>query len=71
MHKYSKICNIYAIICINPTSMDLKLRENIQKYAKKPAIICKICIHEIYMRNLQKFALPTLLIMISAGAASP
>ena len=52
----------YAIICINPTSMDLK-----RKYAKvctKYAFICKSCSHEIYMQNMQKFALPTLLMWL-------
>ena len=53
------ICKIYAKICINPTSIDL-----IKKYAKiceKYAKICKLCRHEIYMQNMQKSALPTLL----------
>ena len=62
MHKYAiyiYICNIYAIICINPTSMDLK-----RKYAKlciKYAVICKICRHKMHMQNMQKYAQPTLL----------
>jgi hypothetical protein len=51
----------YAKICIDPTKMDLK-----KKYAEiciKYAEICIICTHKvkIYMQNMQKFALPTLL----------
>ena len=54
MHKYANlqnICKIYAIICINPTSMDLKRKyakkyaKNMQLYAKYVVMkyICKIC----------------------------
>ena len=32
-----------------------------QKYARNMQEICIICTHEIYMQNMQKFALPTLL----------
>ena len=44
MHKYEKICNIYAIIHIHPTSMDLKRKYAKILVCKKYAIMCKIVI---------------------------
>ena len=43
-----------------------KICKNMQKYAK----ICKICRHEINIQNMQKFALPTLLMTAAAGYAT-
>ena len=56
MHKYAQICKLYAILCIDPTFMDLK-----RKYANICTKYANICRNEIYMQNIQTFALPTLL----------
>ena len=77
--KYAKICNSkyakYAeiceqknkqIICNNmhrPTIMIL--RGNMKKYAYNMHKICKMCKHEIYLQNVQKFALPTLMMKLT------
>ena len=57
---------------MDPSSMDTVMIK--RKYAKicaKYAKICKIRSHEIYMQNtstmMQKFALPTLLMVLAAA----
>ena len=67
---YAGICSIkYAQICTNMQNICNNMHqphkygslEKICKICTKYAIICKMCSHEISMQNMQKFALPTLL----------
>ena len=67
--KYAQICVNMQIICNNmhrPINYGSKaLKRKYAKICTKYAIMCKICRHEIYMQNMQKFALPTLLMVVS------
>ena len=62
MHRYAQNMQKYAKICSDPTNIS-PMHSYVficTKYSKK----CKICKHESYMQNMQKYALPTLLMMV-------
>ena len=62
MHRYAQNMQKYAKICSDPTNIS-PMHSYVficTKYSK----ICKICKHESYMQNMQKYALPTLLMMV-------
>ena len=64
MHRYAQNMQKYAKICSDPTNIS-PMHSYVficTKYSK----ICKICKHESYMQNMQKYALPTLLMVAEA-----
>ena len=70
--KYAQMCTNVQIICTNmhkyaahfvPKKYS-KICKNMQIICMVYAKTCKICNHDFYMQNMQKYALPTLLMDI-------
>jgi hypothetical protein len=74
--KYAKIWTNMQIICKNMQKYAAhfvpkkyaKICKNMQIICMLYAKTCKICNHDFYMQNMQKYALPTLLMIQGPGS---
>ena len=74
---YAKICKYMQFICKNMQiyaaqfvpQKYAKICKNMQSICMLYAKTCKICNHVFYMQNMQKYALPTLLMAALAAEA--
>ena len=72
---YAQICKYMQFICKNMQiyaaqfvpQKYAKICKNMQSICMLYAKTCKICNHVFYMQNMQKYALPTLLMTAMAG----
>ena len=72
---YAQICKYMQFICKNMQiyaaqfvpQKYAKICKNMQSICMLYAKTCKICNHVFYMQNMQKYALPTLLMVTGRG----